>query len=97
MFTTTFISMSEQQLSFRELWKMGVYKLPPREIVMTTTISGRVAKPPRKFEHEQFVKGSGVARIRGRDYTDMSYDGQSQCKCYSGKLTFSRCSICDGN
>lgn len=65
--------MSERELSFRELWKMGAYKLPPREEVVHTTASGRVSKPPTYYINEKFVKGSGACKRGDFDETDMKY------------------------
>lgn len=59
------------ELSLREQFKLGFFTLPSD--VKKVTRSGRITKPPRRFYHENFVKGSGACVRKGFDSTDMNY------------------------
>ena len=72
--------MSQSDFSFRELWKMGTYRMFPTEahaeaqvVNMPRTSSGRVTKPVLYFSQEKYTKGSGAAPRRGYDATDPQY------------------------
>jgi len=64
--------MSDLILS--EMVQMGIFVNPSQP---QHTRSGRISKPPLRYEQEKFLKGSGCCPRPGMEPTDMEFDGST--------------------
>ena len=62
--------LKDKELSFGELFKMGAFDLPVKEIY---SAAGRTLTHPKRYKDETFALGSGVCHLDDRDETDMEY------------------------